>query len=469
MFTRSTVLMPSRLQTPFELAALPPTSALRRSIPFLLAVAAMVLSACGGGGTDSPTQPPAGGTAVTSIAVTAASSTLQSVGATTTVTASLTPSNAAGSVTWTSSEPTVATVAGSGLTATVTAVAAGTTVIRATSTSNAAISATANITVSISAAPVTLRSVGQLRGIDIGAAVNASAMRSEADYRRVLGVEFSSLTPENAMKFGPIHPAAGSYSFTDADTIVGFAVANNQRVHGHVLLWHSQQPAWLTAGTPTRASLLAALKEHIETVVGRYAGRIASWDVANEMIADNNTGLRESFWTTIVGPDVIDSAFTWARRRDPAAKLYLNDYNVETVNAKSDSLFALASRLKARGVPIDGVGLQAHFVLPAPTTAQLAANMSRFAAAGFDLRITELDIRIADGSDGLAAQATGYANVAEACRAQPRCRAVTMWGFTDKYSWVPSTFAGFGRALPFDASYLPKPAYTSFRDALARP
>lgn len=320
----------------------------------------------------------------------------------------------------------------------------------------------------ILAPPPSLRGFAQTRTMDIGTAVDASALRNDAEYRRVLAAEYNSVTPENAMKFGPIHPAPTTYSFADADTIVGLAVANGMKVHGHVLLWHNQQPAWLTAGTPTRASLLAALKGHIETVVGRYAGRVTSWDVANEMIADDANGLRESFWTTIVGPDVIDSAFAWAKRRDPNAKLYLNDFSVEGINAKSTALLALANRLKAAGIPIDGVGFQAHFLVTAPSAAAITSNINRFVAAGFDVRFTELDVRLADGTDGLATQASIYGSVVDVCRAQPRCTAVTSWGFTDRYSWIPGTFPGFGRGLPFDANYAPKPAYTSLRDALAR-
>jgi endo-1,4-beta-xylanase len=132
-------------------------------------------------------------------------------------------------------------------------------------------------------------------------------------------------------------------------------------------------------------------------------------------------------------------------------------------------LFALATRLKARGIPIDGIGLQAHFLVNPPSLAQQTANIARFTAAGFDVRITELDVRLADGTDGLAAQATAYGNAVRACRTQARCRAVTTWGFTDKYSWVPGSFPGFGRALPFDANFAPKPAYFSLRDAFAAP
>jgi endo-1,4-beta-xylanase len=166
---------------------------------------------------------------------------------------------------------------------------------------------------------------------------------------------------------------------------------------------------------------------------------------------------------------VIDSAFTWARRRDPAAKLYLNDYAVEAINRKSDSLFALAKRLKDAGVPIDGVGLQAHFQLNAPTLAAMSLNLARFAGEGLDLRFTELDVRLADGSDGLAAQAAIYANTVTACRGRPRCKAVTVWGVTDKYSWVPNAFPGFGRALPFDLNFAPKPAYNAMRSVLQQP
>jgi endo-1,4-beta-xylanase len=305
-----------------------------------------------------------------------------------------------------------------------------------------------------------LRSYAQQRGLDIGAAVDIPEMQDTA-FMRVLTAEFNSLTPGNAMKFGPIHPQPTTYSFANADTIVGLAVQNGMKIHGHVLVWHNQQPAWITAATQTRATLLAALKDHIETVVGRYAGKISTWDVANEVIADDGTGFRKTFWMNVIGPDVLDSAFTWAHRRDPAAKLFLNDYNVEGVNRKSDSLFAVATRLKAAGIPIDGVGLQAHFQLGAPTLAQMQANIARFANAGFDVRFTELDVRLADGTDGLAGQATIYANTLTACRAQPRCRALTVWGVTDKWSWIPGTFPGFGRALPFDASYAPKPAYNS--------
>jgi len=324
-------------------------------------------------------------------------------------------------------------------------------------------------TLAVFVPPPSLRGHAQRRSFEVGAAVSHQTLRADSTYRRVLAEEFNSVTPENAMKFGPIHPAPSTYAFADADTIVGFAVANNMKVYGHVLLWHSQQPGWLTAGTPTRAFLLASLKSHIETVVGRYAGKTTSWDVANELFTDDGSGLRRSFWIEVAGPDIIDSAFVWARRTDPNARLFLNDYSVETVNRKSDSLYALVVRLKASGIPIDGVGLQGHFTLPGPNTAQLTANLTRFAAAGFDIRYTELDVRLVDGTDNLAAQGSVYGATIDACLAQPRCKALTTWGFTDRYSWIPGAFPGFGRALLFDQFFAPKPAYRALQDALARP
>lgn len=315
--------------------------------------------------------------------------------------------------------------------------------------------------------PASLRSAAQQLGFPMGAAAWAPRLLSDPAYAALVAAEASSLTPENEMKFGLIHPEPTTYRFADADSLLAFTRTHGMQFYGHTLLWHSQQPAWLTAGTPTRASLLAALKSHIETVAGRYAGQLVGWDVANEMLADDGSGLRRSFWTDIVGPDVIDSAFVWTRRVDRTAKLYLNDYSVELINRKSDSLLALATRLKARGVPIDGVGLQAHLIIPSPNAQQLRANIARFQAAGFEVRITELDVRLS-ATQTLEAQAAAYGAVLEACLIAPRCAGLTIWGLSDRYSWIPGTFTGFGRALPFDDALQPKPAYRTLRDVLER-
>ncbi|MCA0374637.1 MAG: endo-1,4-beta-xylanase [Gemmatimonadetes bacterium] len=321
-------------------------------------------------------------------------------------------------------------------------------------------------TFAVFAPPPSLRGYAQVAGIEVGTAVSVPALIADSAYRRVLRSEFNSITHENALKFAEVHPTATGYTFASADSTLAFSEANGMRAHGHVLLWHNQQPAWLTSGSPTRAFLMNALREHITTVVTRYAGRLPTWDVANEVLPDDGTALRPTFWVTIGGADIIDSAFVWARRADPTAKLYLNDYAVEGLGRKSDSLFALATRLKARGVPIDGIGLQGHFLVNGPSQQSLDANLARFANAGFDVRITELDVRLPDGTDNLAAQADMYGRAVSACLRQPRCKAVTVWGFTDRHSWIPGSFPGFGRGNLFDENYVPKPAYTRFSDLL---
>lgn len=316
--------------------------------------------------------------------------------------------------------------------------------------------------------PESLRGLAQVLGFEIGSEVNAQELRTDAPFRQNLAEHFNSVTPGNPMKFGPIHPAPNTYNFTDADLVVDFATTWGMEVHGHVLLWHSQQPGWVST-LQTRTEMLAALKSHIETVVGRYKGRLKTWDVANEMIADNGTGMRQTFWTTVIGPDVVDSAFVWANRVDPEARLFLNEYGAEGPNAKSDSLFALAKRLKAAGIPIHGVGFQAHFGtnFNAPSRAQMLANFQRFADEGFQIRVTELDVRIPNGADHLAQQATIYGNTIGACLDLPLCGTLTVWGHSDRYSWIPNFAPGFGRATPFDDALQPKPAYFALRDALA--
>jgi len=211
----------------------------------------------------------------------------------------------------------------------------------------------------------------------------------------------------------------------------------------------------------------AAMEDHIATVAGRYSGRVGSWDVVNEALNEDGT-LRGSFWLQTLGPSYIADAFRFARQADPDAKLFINDYNVEGQNAKSDGLYNLVSDLQAQGVPIDGVGLQGHLIV-GQTPGDIQANIARFAALGVEVRITELDIRMTLPVDDakLAQQADDYRGVIDACLAVPGCTGITTWGFTDKYSWIPGFFDGQGAALPFDENYNPKPAYDALHAALA--
>lgn len=300
----------------------------------------------------------------------------------------------------------------------------------------------------------------------------------DGTYRKHIKEQFSSLSPENQMKWDHLRPARDVFDFAEADAIVEFARKNGQDVRGHTLLWHSQNPAWLEQGTFTDAELRSILKEHIQTVVGRYKGQIDQWDVANEIFTDNGT-LRVgptasggNIWITRLGPGIIADAFRWAHAADPDAKLFFNDYAVEDVNAKSTAYYALIAQLRLQGVPVHGFSVQSHLSTAYGFPASLQENLQRFDDLGVETAITELDVRInvpvgqQPTAQQLAQQADYYRSALEACLGVDDCNSFTIWGFTDKYSWVPVFFQGTGFATVMTEDYVRKPAYYALLDTL---
>ncbi|MFD9188859.1 endo-1,4-beta-xylanase [Streptomyces phaeochromogenes] len=313
------------------------------------------------------------------------------------------------------------------------------------------------------AAPV-LRDLATAKGIYYGTAVTASKLTGT--YGTIVGEQFDSITPGNEMKWGSVEPTRGSFNWSGADAVVNYAEAHAQKVRGHTLVWHSQLPSWVSNGSWTADTLRTVMTDHIATEAGRYKDRIDHWDVVNEPFNEDGTR-RQSVFQTAIGDSYIADALRAARAADPAAKLYVNDYTVEGVNAKSTALYNLVKSLKEQGVPIDGVGLQAHLILgQVPSTLQ--ANIQRFADLGVDVAITELDIRttVPPTSAQLAQQKAEYKAVTAACVAVSRCEGVTVWGFTDSDSWIPDVFPGYGAATPYDENFQPKPAYYGIAEAL---
>ncbi|MFC8937552.1 endo-1,4-beta-xylanase [Streptomyces griseoincarnatus] len=295
----------------------------------------------------------------------------------------------------------------------------------------------------------------------------------DKEYRKVLGREFSSVSPENQMKWDYIHPERDRYDFEQADAIVEFARKNRQVVRGHTLLWHSQNPAWLEEGDFTKAELRGILREHITKVVGRYKGKIQQWDVANEIFDDQgNLRTQENIWIRELGPEIVADAFRWAHKADPKAKLFFNDFNVESVNAKSDAYYALVKDLLKQRVPVHGFSVQGHLSTRYGFPGDLADNLHRFDALGLETAVTELDVRmdVPEGSLPTPAQekqqAEYYQRVLEACLDVEGCNSFTIWGFTDKYSWVPVFFEGEGFATVMTEDFDRKPAYYALRDTL---
>lgn len=330
-------------------------------------------------------------------------------------------------------------------------------------------------------APETLREAGERSGILVGAAVRPAQI-SETAYAATLAREFNMLEPEDALKWEVLRPAPQSFDFSQADRVVNFALRHGMRVRGHVLVWHRQNPAWLTDRTYSSEQLSALLQQHIRTVVGHYRGKIFAWDVANEAFdeGDRVGKLRSTLWFDrpgigfkLKGTAYLAQCFRWAHEADPQALLFYNEAEAEEINPKSDAVYAMVREFKRQGVHIDGVGFQMHIGDRVQDLASISANFRRFAALGLQIHITEMDVSLPVDVNGdtsaaeVQRQANIYRGIADTCLSQPLCTAIETWGFTDKYSWIGShSNHTRGAALPFDRNYQPKPAYQALRDAL---
>jgi len=279
--------------------------------------------------------------------------------------------------------------------------------------------------------------------------------------------QFSMLTPGNEMKWDTTEPSNGTFNFTPGQNIVNYAKANNERVRCHNLVWHSQLPSWVSS-LPTN-QVQSAMETHITTEVNAYKGECYAWDVVNEPFNDDSTATpRADVFFNAMGIGYIADALKTAHAADPNAKLYLNDYNIEGMNAKSNAMFSLAQSLLAQGAPLNGIGFESHFIEGQNPTG-IQANLQRFANLGLDVAITELDDRFTSlpaSTAGLQQQATDFATTVKACLAVTRCVGVTQWAIGDADSWVPGAFSGQGAATMFDQNYNPKPAFTAVQNAI---
>jgi endo-1,4-beta-xylanase len=323
----------------------------------------------------------------------------------------------------------------------------------------------------------TLRGAAEKHSLIVGAAANSPELR-ESLYASTLSAEYSELEAESEMKFDPIHPSPTTYDFAGPDQLVAFARANSMKVRGHTLVWHIQLPNWISSpAVPwTPQTLSKVLSEHIANVMGHYKGQVYAWDVVNEPFNDNGT-LRSTVWYDSPGigfagqgTKTIEQALLWAHAADPAAKLFVNEYGAETTGAKSDAVYAMARDFVARGVPLNGIGFQLHIDPNFDTTTNmtsLAQNIHRLGALGLEVHLTEIDVRLPDGTAGsLSAQAKTYQDLMKVCLSETACKLFQTWGFTDKYSWIPEFSPGYGWALPFDQNYKKKQAYNQLLEAL---
>jgi endo-1,4-beta-xylanase len=310
-----------------------------------------------------------------------------------------------------------------------------------------------------------------------------------ADYAKVAAEQFSSVTPGNEMKWQVVEPTRGTFDWSGADRLVGFANQHGQLVRGHTLVWHSQLPGWLTsgvtAGTISDAQLRDLLHQHIIDEATHFKGKIWQWDVANEFfanswdahpLADGING--DDFWVQHLGEGILADVFRWAHQADPKALLFYNDYNIageDGTNAKSDAVYAWARKMLTQGVPINGIGNQGHLDTQYGFPTKMTQDLQRFADLGLKVAITEADVRtfVNNATDQVPtdnlsnfAQPYEYDQMLKACLAVRQCLSFTVWGFGDADSWVPSFFTSEGYAGIYDVNLNPKPAYTVLQQDL---
>ena len=278
------------------------------------------------------------------------------------------------------------------------------------------------------------------------------------------------------MKWETTEPDRGNFTFDGADEVVAIATANGDELHCHNLVWHSQLSPWVTEGNYDNATLIQIMKDHITAVAGRYKDVCTRWDVVNEALNENGT-YRESVWYQTIGEAYLPLAFKFAAAVTPKSKLYYNDYNLEDGGNKTQGAKRIVELVQSYGVRIDGVGFQAHLTSEgtessgggvAPDRATLVDTLSSVAALGVDVAYTELDIRlnVPANASAVQAQAEVWDSTVRACMDVEACRGITVWGISDKYSWIPGTFPGEGEALLWDEDLMKKLAYNVTLEAI---
>lgn len=309
---------------------------------------------------------------------------------------------------------------------------------------------------------------------DIGVAINPRVLESGSE---LIKTEFTSVTCENEMKPISVQPNHGEYTFERADKIADFAVANNLKVRGHTLVWHGQTGSWMCKNADgenlSKDTVYAYMKEHINTVVKRYADKIYCWDVVNEAISDNADGYlreRSPYYAIVGSEEFIENAFIYAHEADPKALLFYNDYNTE-VPAKREKVYKLCKSLKDKGIPIHGVGLQAHYDIYFDVN-ELKKSIELFSSLGLTIHLTELDVSVykfdergvdfeTPPEDRMKMQAELYDKIFAVLREnKDKVSSVTFWGLNDRASWLN----GFpvkrtNHPLLFDRNSNPKESY----------
>lgn len=326
----------------------------------------------------------------------------------------------------------------------------------------------------------------ELADFPVGAAVPGppwpNDLLASPERQAIVDRHFSSLTAENIMKMAYLQPKRGRFDFAHADALVDYAWRHDLLMHGHTLVWHRQTPDWLGRVEGSRDDFIRLLEAHVQTVAGHFAGRLESWDVVNEAIADARDGSppdwRPTLWFERIGPEYVEIAFRAARAADPYADLYYNDYDISGADgpAKLDRILVMVDDFLDRNVPIDGIGFQMHIDTDAPDGREMRAAFAKIVRRGLKVRISELDVSVNQSrqydrltGDTAERQRQRYAEVTriykETVPAELR-GGITVWGITDGDSWIPGFRKRPDWPLLFDAAFRAKPALCGFAEGL---
>jgi endo-1,4-beta-xylanase len=313
----------------------------------------------------------------------------------------------------------------------------------------------------------------------VGTAMGLDKLNNDTNYYCIVLHDFNSITVESRMKMKHVLKSPDSLYFGRVDSIMDFCRNNNIRLHGHTLLWHESTPAFVEEITDS-ASLEDFMKQYIHEYVGRYKGKVASWDVVNEGISDSAGLLRETSWLRTLGPGYIERAFQYTHEADPDARLFYNEYLIETNGVKMDATLNLIDELQEKGIPIHGLGFQMHTIIDTPDIDTFKNALQRAVDRGLLIHISELDVRVnryhekerfTQYSDSvMKIQGNRYYEVVKAYNeiVPPEQQyGITLWGFSDKYSWIPRHFSTIDWPCIYDSSYMKKPGWENMRQALS--
>jgi endo-1,4-beta-xylanase len=333
-----------------------------------------------------------------------------------------------------------------------------------------------------------LRKLAAEKGLLYGTTISAGQISGDPRFVDLVLQQTGLVVAENDMKWQDMNRGVrGDDDYSPADTVAAFALENDLALRGHNLLWYYRTPNWFF-DLESRQEIERAIVERIRGLAGRYRGMVHSWDVVNEPIEPKDgrpDGLRTGVFLEMFGPDYLALAYRTARETDPAARLVVNEYDLELdtpeQEARRTALINLLERMRASGTPVDAVGVQAHLSCaggPPFSAARLRRFLAELADLGLTIQITELDVTDENAPAEEAVRdrlvADTYSRFLETALDEPAVKMVVTWGLSDRHSWIvrkethESKWRGDGmpsRPLPFDADLKPKPAFDAIAQA----